>query len=183
MKKIILAVCVAASLLSCKKAKQLLDVTFSFGTSTDFTLPAIPGPVRAVDTTLTIKTPDVVNTVPDEFKKNKADINNLQELTIQKVTLNIKAPAGQTFDFLKSVKIYLGSTGKGDKLVATKENINLIDPSPITLDLDVQNTDIVEFIKGSTYYIRVEAGIVKTYTKDITMSSDITFKGVANPLN
>src|SRR6478752_3383672 len=95
---------------SCKKAKELLDITFRFSTKNDITLPKMSDTEHAlVDSTLTITTPEITNTIPDEFKKNNADINKVKELTIEGLDLTIKSPTGQTFGFMKTIEIYIGA--------------------------------------------------------------------------
>lgn len=184
MKKVVLFLGILVSLASCKKAKELLDITFRFTAKNDFTLPKAADQVVPVpDSLISIRTPDIVNTVPDEFKKNNADINKVKSVTIEGIDLNIKSPAGQTFGFLKSVSIYLNAPGKAETLIATKTGINTMNPEPTSLSLDPQNTNLVDYIKGPTYFLRIETRIVKTYTQDITIGSEIKFKAVANPLN
>lgn len=189
MKQFTLFFCLIALLSSCKKSKEetkaLLDIPFSFSTKNDFTLPAIPGSIQSVPDSIpaaTIKTDDIKNTIPDEFKKNNTDINKLKSISIEAVVLTAKTPIGQTFAFLKSIKIYLGSNGKGEKLIATKDNINLL-PASSTLSLDTQNADIVEFIKSPTYFLRIETKLKETYNQDIELGSEIKFRAVANPAN
>ena len=184
MKKIIFFICLIAVIASCKKTKELFDIPFSFKTTNDFTLPKIADKeVNVPDTMLSIKTPEITNTIPDEFKKNNADIDKLKSISIESIVLTIKNPPGQTFGFMKSIKVYMGATGKPEKLIATKYDINLITPPPTVLNLTAENADIVDYIKGPTYYLKVETSLVKTYTQDITVSSEIKFKAVANPLN
>lgn len=169
---------------SCKKAKELLDVTFRFSTKNDITLPKLSDTEHAVvDSILTITTPEITNTIPDEFKKNNADINKVKELTIEGLDLTIKSPTGQTFGFMKTIEIYIGATGKGEQLIATRTDIQNITPAPTVLSLAPENANIIDYIKGPTYYLKVKAGISKTYTADINIGSEIKFKAVANPLN
>lgn len=184
MKKVILYVALLASVVACKKAKELLDITFRHSVKSDFTLPKTADQVVAVpDSLISIRTPDIKNTIPDEFSKNNADINKVKSVTIENIDLTIKSPTAQTFGFLKTVSIYLGAPGKKDTLIATKTDINKISPEPTTLSLDPQNTNLMEYIKGPTYNLRIDTRIVKTYTQDITVGSEIKFKVVANPLN
>ena len=184
MKKFVFLLCFAAMLSSCKKAKDLLDISFSFSTTNDFTLPKFTDQVVALpDSVVSIQTPAITNTAPDEFKKNHADINKLKSLKIESIVLTIKSPPGQTFSFMKSIKVYLGSQGIPEKLIATRNDINLITPPTTTLSLTQENADLIDIIKAPTYYLRVETALVSTYTQDITIGSTIKFNAVANPLN
>ena len=184
MKKVIFIISILSCLVACKKAKQLLDITFRFTTKYDFTLPKVADQVYPVpDSLISVQTPEINNTIPDEFQKNKADINKVKEVAIESIDLTIKSPVGQTFDFMKSVEVYLGASGKGEVLVASKDNIHTLSPAPNTLSLDVKGANIVDYIKGPTYYLKIKTRLVKTYTQDIVVGSEIKFKAVANPLN
>lgn len=170
--------------VSCKKTKELFDIPFTYTANNDFTLPKVADQEYSVpDSVVSIITPDITNTAPDEFKKNNADINKLKSLTLQSIDLTIKLPASQNFSFMKSIKVYLGATGKGERLIATKDNIHLISPAPNSLSLTAENADIVDYIKEPTYYLKIETSLVRTYTQDILIGSSIKFRAVANPLN
>ena len=187
MKRFTLFICLISLFASCKKTKddvkELLDIPFSFSMKNDFTLPGIGGEVTVKDTAISIKSPYVTNTIPDEFKKNNANIEKIKSISIEGVELTIKTPAGQTFAFMKSVEIYLGADGIGETLVASKSGINTISPAPTTLSLDTKGANIAPYVKNPTYYIRTKTSIVKTYKDDILLGSEIKLKAVANALN
>ena len=90
---------------------------------------------------------------------------------------------GQKFDFIKTIKIYLGSKGNGEQLIASKSNINSISPSPSSISLDPSGADIAAYVKSPTYYLKIETILVKSYTSDIVIESDIKFLAIANVLN
>lgn len=184
MKKLASLFCLLVVFTSCKKTKELLDIPFSFSTKNDFTLPKTASQEYTVpDSLVAIKTPDMVNTIPGEFQKNNLDINKIKSLSLESIQLTIQTPPSQTFAFMKSIRVYFGTTGVGEVLIATKDNINTISPAPTSLSLDAQGADVAPYIKGATYYLRVETRLVKTYTQDISVNSEIKFRAVANPLN
>lgn len=188
MRKLVTFLFIAIAFGSCKKAKedakQLFDISFQSSTKNQFTLPKIADNEYPLpDSVLKIKTADITNTIPEEFKKNNADIEKVKSVRLESVQLEIKSPSTQHFGFMKSIKIYLGANGIGETLVATKDNIHTIVPPPTTLKLDAQDADILRYIKNPTYYLRTETVLAKTYTQDIVIESTLTFKAVANPLN
>ncbi len=188
MKYISLVFCSLLLFASCKKdkedLKEILDVSFQFSTNNLFTLPKVADSVHNIpDSTITVTTPSIVNTAPDEFKKNKADINKLKSLTIENVQLTVKTPAGQTFAFMKSISIYISATGKPEVLIATKNDINKISPASGILQLTAQKADISEYLKGADYKLRIQTALVKTYTNDIAVNCEVKYLAVANPLN
>ena len=182
-------ICVIAMLaigfcsISCKKVKDALDITRPFAISNDITLSKIDDVERNLpDSVVTISQPNIPNSLPDDFKKNNVNIDKIKSVTLDSVVFKIKAPVEQNFSFMKSIKLYIGSAGKGEKLVASRDDINKINPATNVLYLTVQDSNIAEYIKSNTYDIKIQMALVKTYTMDIMMSSDIKGKVVANPI-
>lgn len=183
MKKIIHLFCICMVLFSCKKAKELLDITVSFSMKNDFVLSKTGDIEQAIaEQLVTVKSPEITNTLPQEFKDRNADINNIKSVALESVVLTITTPPTQNFSFMKSITIYLGATGKPEIKIASQDNINAMPPSQ-TLNLTVANADIAPYLKGATYYIKSEVIVVKNYTSDINITSEIKGKAVANPLN
>ena len=185
MKNIYLISIIAISLSStaCKKVKDALDITRPFAITNEFKLSKMADSERNLpDSVVTISQPNIPNSLPEEFKKNNVNIDKIKSVTLDSVVFRIKAPVGQNFGFMKSIKLYIGSAGKGEKLVATKMDIDKILPAPTVLYLNVQDSDIAEYIKSNTYDIKMEMSLVKTYTNDILLVSDIKGKVVANPI-
>jgi hypothetical protein len=188
MKRIALFICLISLFASCKKSKddvkELLDIPFSFSMKNDFTLPKAADSVYNIpEFPVSVKSDNIVNTIPDEFKKNNADINKVKSISIDGVELTIKSPAGQSFSFMKSIEVYLGANGIGETLIASKSGINTISPEPTSLSLDSKNANIIAYVKNPTYYIRTNTTIVKTYKNDILLGSEIKLKAVANIAN
>lgn len=174
---------IGLSSISCNKVKDALDITKAFAISNQFDLRKMAdSEFNLPDSVVTISQPNIPNSLPEEFKKNNVNIDKIKSVTLDSVVLKIKVPAGQNFSFMKSIKLYIGATGKGEKLVASKDDINKINPSSNILYLTVQDANIAEYIKSNTYDIKIQMALVKTYTTDITLSSDIKGKVVANPL-
>ena len=187
MKYTLICICLFVAFTSCKKKKDneasLLDIPLRHTMTYDFTLPALGGVDAPIpETAVPYTTPEITNTIPDEFSKNNLNINKVKSVVVEGLNLTIKSPAGQTFSFLKSVKIYFGANGIGEKLIATKDNINSILPAPTSLSLEPVNNDIAPFIKGPTYYLRVESVFVRTTKAEIVMGSEIKILAIVNPL-
>jgi hypothetical protein len=183
MKPFFLLALLTTILFSCTKVKDVLDITVPFDLNNSFTLPKISDTEMAIpDSTVTIQSPDIPNTIKDDLKQKNADINNIKSVSLTAVVLNITNPAGKDFSFLKSIELYMGSQGLPEKLIASKDNINTINPASGTLSLDVKDSDIISYIKQDTYYIKTKMTLVKTYTTDLLIGSEIKGKVVANPL-
>lgn len=186
MKYLIPLLIVISVLSSCKKSKpkDVLDIPFRFTEKSEFTLPKLGDAVLPLpDSTITFNTPELANTIPGEFSKNNLDINKVKSIVIEGLNLNIKSPSTQKFDFVKKIKIYLGAKGIGEQLIATKDNINFINPSPSSISLDPTGNDIAAFVKSPTYYLKIETILIKTYTSDIVIESEIKLLAIANPIN
>jgi len=187
MKRITLFICLISLFASCKKTKDdvksIFDIPFTFSMKNDFTLPGAGFVIPVNDTAISIKSDNIANTIPDEFKKNNANIDKVKSISIEGVELTIKSPAGQTFSFMKSIEVYLGADGIGETLIASKSGINTITPAPTSLSLDTKNANIIAYIKNPTYYIRTKTTIVSTYKDDILLGSEIKLKAIANIVN
>ena len=182
MKKIVIFFPLLILLFSCKKAREAFDITVPFTINSNFNLPKIDDTeVAFPETLLTVKSPEIKNTIPDEFSKNNANINSIKSVTLESVVLTIQSPPTQDFSFLKNMKLYIGAEGKPEVLLASKDNINNETPSQ-TLNLTPANADLAPYIKAPTYYIKTEATVIKSYTSEISIASVIKGKSVANPL-
>lgn len=183
MRNLLVVVAIIIGLTSCEKVKDKFDITYSFSIKQQFVLPKVSDKeVGLPDSTITIPTPNIPNPLPAEFEKNNVNINKLKSLNLESVNLIITAPVGQDFGFMKSIKIIMGADGKGEKAIAFKNNINTISPAPTQLELNVENSDIVEYIKNNTYFLKFETVINKSYTKDINIEANVKGKVVANPI-
>lgn len=178
MKKILsILLVVSLGLWGCKKIKDLLR--FDIDYSTTFT---IPGNQTILSGLLPpIFSPEVSANSEQTFKNEGTSANLVKEIKIKKVVLTITSPNGQTFQFLKSVTVYISKAdGSGAKKIAYKTPV----PSNAgnTLELDVDNSILIdEYIKADKFKIKTECEIRGTNpTTDVR--ADLVFNVLADPL-
>jgi hypothetical protein len=125
-------------------------------------------------------TPVTVTTNSEEtFKNNKTRAELVKDVTLNRLELTITDPAGENFDFLKKIEIYISSENKDEVKIAYLEEV----PANATkLSLKSTNAKLDEFIKGDTYNIRTKAALAKPVSEDITIKADMRFKVTADPL-
>ena len=178
MKKLnylLLVLLAVSSLTSCKK---LLDelLTFSFSTSSDFT---IPGTI-AVNTPLSINTPEISASSSAEFGNNGTNPSLVKDVKLSKMSLTITSPSGQNFDFLSEIKIYINAEGLNEVLIASKTDIP--DTEDNMLDLNTEDVALEEYIKKDKFSLRLDVKTDKTITQEVNITSNMTFSVTADPL-
>lgn len=178
MKKILSILLIASiGLWCCKKIKDLLR--FDIDYSTSFT---IPGNQTILSGLLPpIFSPEVSANSEQTFKNEGTSANLVKEIKIKKVVLTITSPNGQTFQFLKSVTVYIAKgDGSAVKKIAFKNPV----PNNVgnSLELDVDNSVLLdEYIKADKFKIKTEYEIKGTNpTTDVR--ADLVFNVLADPL-
>ncbi|MFD2246520.1 hypothetical protein [Pontibacter ruber] len=125
-------------------------------------------------------TPVNVTTNSEEtFKNNKTRAELVKDVSLNKLTLTITDPAGENFNFLRKVEIYL-SNDKGEEtriayLDEIPQNVN-------TITLKSTNAKLDNYIKGESYSVRTKATIGKPLSNDISIKAAMRFKVTADPI-
>ena len=158
--------------LGCNKLSQLL--TFEISNSENITIPA---------TTLLnvpVISPVPVNVNSEEtFENNKTTASLVKDVVLNKLTLTITNPASENFNFLKSVRIYIG-TDQNDKVLLASLNDIPLDVS--TIELISNNSKLDRYIKASSYTLYTEISLRSTVGNELTVRADSKFRVTADPL-
>jgi len=156
----------------CEKFAQLL--TFEISDSQDIKIPAS----GLVD-------PPFVSPVPvtmsnqETFENNNTTANLVKDVSLSKLTLTIADPATENFDFLKSIKIYIGTDETDKVLLASQDSI----PTGVsTIELISGNAKLDKYIKASSYTLFTEVTLKSTVAHELTIRADSKFRVTANPL-
>lgn len=150
MKKI-LGVLIISSLvalnLSCKKDKPTeFDIDY---TSTL----TIPSTSITVNVPADFDSPEIPTNSKDKFTSEKTVQNLVDEIRLTKFDLSV---ANGNLNFLKSLSIYLKTSGLGDVLIASKTSI----PQGVSsLAMDLQDVNIKEYIFKDKIQFRVNVTI------------------------
>jgi hypothetical protein len=157
---------------SCSVVDKLL--TFTISDEYSFTIPSeIP-----VGLPLDVITPDIPSSSSTEFKNNNTNANLVKDVKLSELKLTITDPVNKTFSFLKSIHIYISTDGAKEVELAFLENINSTTNS---ISLTTTDNKLDEYIKASTYKLRIKAITKEALTTDIKVKSEMKFKVTANP--
>ncbi|MDP1803464.1 MAG: hypothetical protein Q8L81_19025 [Bacteroidota bacterium] len=150
MKKI-LGVLIILSLvvlnLSCKKDKV---TEFDIDYTTTLTIPSTS---ITVNVPADFNSPEIPTDSKDKFTSEKTVQNLVDEIKMTKFDLSV---ANGNLNFLKSLNIYLKTSGLGDVLIASKTSI----PQGVSsLAMDLQDVNIKEYIFKDKIQFRVSVTI------------------------
>lgn len=179
MKKSFLLVPVLLLLLvgtfSCKKLNELL--TFEITDTQSFKIPATPL-VGGLPVTLNLPIP-VTNKASETFSKNNTRADLVKDVMLTKLTLTVTDPTTETFDFLQSIKISIG-TDQNDKVVMAQ--LDIVPRGAKSIELVSTNAKLDKYIKAPNYTLYTEATVRQATTREITVQEETRFKVTADPL-
>jgi hypothetical protein len=168
-----LAVLVLAS--SCNKEPG--EVTFNVNSQSNFVIQGNGSILNLIE----VVTPGVSTNWEGDFSNNNTNKDQLREMHLRELVLNITAPAGETFDFLENIHIFISADGLQEAEIAYKDNI----PDNIgqTLTLDTKDVDISPYAKKDAFKLRVQAKQRSVNSDDVSIRADMTFKVTADVLD
>lgn len=138
MKNIFLSAVVASvALVSCGTVQSLVQNTFPY-TANVLVSTGVPAN-KEVSSSAT------ASNVQTWFGGN----NNAQirDVRISDAKVSVVSPSGGSLNAFKSIKVYISSSGTGERLVASRSNIST-DAS--TLNLDIENSGFLDTVVKST---------------------------------
>ena len=134
---------------SCKKILGLL--TFQVNDSSTFQLPATaPLPGGVAGPVLTLPGLTVNSTASSTYANNGTSADYVQDVTLDRLALTITDPAGQNFDFVKSISISISTdaSGAGKLLLAS---LNPVPTGQTTIELKPADQKLDVFLSGKPY--------------------------------
>lgn len=152
MKKLLNGVCLAVLILtlsfSCKKAEELTEFDIDYSTS----LP-VPANSYTADVPATFNSPEIPTDSKSKFSAQKTAADHIDEVKLTR--FNISVSAGD-LNALKSIEIFIRSSGKSDVKIASKSNI----PAGSTsISADLVDVNIKEFIFNDKIQFKVNLTI------------------------
>lgn len=159
-------------LIGCEKVDQLL--TFEISSSENIKIPAS----GLINSPLISPVPVTVNS-QQSFANNNTQASLVKDVSLSKLTLTITDPAAENFNFLKSIKIYIG-TDQNDKVpLASLDNI----PTGVsTIELVSSGSKLDKYIKAESYTLFTEVSLRSNVAHELTVRADSKFKVTADPL-
>ena len=157
---------------ACKKINELF--TFQISDSQNIKIPAS----GLLNVPVIAPVPVTMNS-QESFENNHTNANLVKDVKLSKLTLTITDPASENFNFLKSIKIWIG-TDQNDKVpLASLDNVP-VDVSVIELISDQQKLD--KYIKASNYTLYTEVTLKSNVAQELNIRADSRFTVTADPL-
>jgi hypothetical protein len=176
MKKWIFLLSIPLAILtfgSCKKLRNLLTFNINYPDTEE--VPANP----LIGLPLSFVSGNIATNSSTEFKNNNTATSLIKHVYLKTLTLNILAPQGQDFSFVKSVSLSLYTPSLGTTEIAF---LDTIPPSPGTqLTLTATGNDIQNYIKVDSFAIETNVVAKKTTSQPITISINSNFQVTASP--
>jgi hypothetical protein len=167
-------------LVSCKKILNLL--TFQVNDSTTFQLPATaPAPGPLPNPVITLPGITVNSTASSTYQNNNTAADYVQDVTLDRLALTITDPAGQNFDFVKSISISISTdaSGAGKLLLAS---LNPVPTGQTTIELKPADQKLDVFLRGNPYYLFTTVETTQLGLRQATtVRADSRFNVKANP--
>lgn len=168
MKNIIAtAVIASAALASCGTVQSIVQNTFPY-TANVLVSTGVPAD-KEVSSTST------ATNVQTWFGGN----NNAQikDVRIADAKISVVSPSGGNLSALKSVKVYISSSGTGERLVASRANISS-SASSLNLDLNSETGFLDEVVKSTGVTVRTVYELKNQTTSDMNLKVALNFSSV-----
>ena len=160
--------------VSCQKIAGLLSFTVS--DSSSVTIPA-SGPVAGA--VLSLPSMSVNSTSQSTYQSNNTSAQYVQDVTLDKLTMTTTNPSTQTFDFLKSISIYIATDATGsDKVLLA--SLNPVPTGQTSITLNPAGNTLDKYLKSSSYTLITQAEIAKGLTQSTDVRVDSRFNVHAN---
>lgn len=172
MKKLFLIITAVSFLAaSCELVDKLDDLTqFDLDYDTSIDIPSQEGLVTPIP--IDITTPDINTDSESAFELKNTAENLVEEIILKSLKLVITSPHEQTLDFLKSIEIYLIAEGLTEVKIASIDNV---EDGLTELVLDVDDTDLKEYIFADTMKLKLKITPDKIVSTETSISVESTF--------
>lgn len=160
------AIIASAALLSCGTVQSVIQNTFPY-TANVLVSTGVPAN-KEVSSTAT------ATNVQTWFGGN----NNAQikDVRIADAKISVVSPTGGNLSALKSVKVYISSTGTNERLVASRSDISTNSSS---LNLDLNNAGFLdEVVKSTGVTVRTVYELKNQTTSDMNLKVALNFSSV-----
>lgn len=157
---------------SCKKLAELL--TFNINDSSSFTIPATG---LVAGTVLSLPGVTINSSSQSTFKNNNTSADYVQDVTLNKLTLTTTNPSTQTFDFLKSISIYIADANGNNKVLLA--SLNPIPAGQMSISLTPSGNKLDAYLKAGSYQLSTQAEVAKPLPQNTDVRVDSQFSVTA----
>ncbi len=160
-KSVVFLLIIIISYGSCKEIDKLTH--FYIENTSNITIE----PTLFIDVPFDVWTPEIPTNSETAFENNGTRTDLIEEIVLTEMQMDITSPDSQSFDFLKSIEIFITAEGIEEKKIAWYDDI----PSTglISISLVTTDDDLKDYIKKDEYKLRS-----RTVTRQlISVSTDI----------
>ncbi len=134
--------------LNCSAVDELTK--FNIDYETDYAIPSS----TIINTPFSLNTPDVPTESSSTFESNNTNKDLIESIKLKKIRLTLQDPEDGDFNFLKQIYIYISSENVEEVEIANLTDIE--NNSATTLELEILNQELKEYIKEDSFKLRVK---------------------------
>jgi len=166
MRKILFAFSLFLLFINCDKIDDLTK--FNLDYDTQVTIPSSAG----INLPFDVLTPDTETNSSSRFESNDTRKDLIEEIRLTQLQLVITSPSDADFSFLESIEVYISADGLDEIKIASKVDV----PEDVsTLDLEVSDSDLKEYIKKDSYSLRLNTVTDEAISQDHEIDVKSTF--------
>ena len=150
---------------ACKEVGKLTQFTMSF--DNQVTIPAN----TLTNIPVSFSTPEVPTNSQSTFDGNNTNAGSIEEIKLQNMTLTVISPAGNNFNFFKSVEVFIKAEGFSEVLIGSDNDVT---DGTTSLSLTTSEANIKDYITANKFSIRVAT----TTDEAISQDHEINIKSV-----
>lgn len=181
MKKLTAIILATLTLHSCQRITNGLEVKFSVPQTRQVSAPGLPGnppiPPQGLTTSLL---PVGVETKSEQYIREYNTSSDLvTDARLGQIKLDLQEPAGQTFDMVDSLWLFVAATGMPEVLAAHAYGI----PKGLrTLDMNTADQNLKGYFLQDSMFFRLQGHFYTAPDSATTFTITTRFDVVANPL-
>ncbi len=154
---------------SCKKIDKLTQFDLDYTTVVTIKSAAIIN----LNTPFNFYTPPIKTNSSSEMEVNNSRKDLVEQIKVKELKMKIKAPEGGTFDFLKSIRIFVSAEGLDEKMIAWKTDMK--DDGSTTITLETSDDNLRDYILQDSFQFRTETVTDQVLTQDTDIEIDAVF--------
>lgn len=166
MRKILYFLSLLTLLFGCDKIDELTK--FNLDYETQVTIPSSAG----INLPFDVLTPETETDSETKFNSNDTRKDLIEEIKLTELQLVITLPSDADFSFLESIEVYISADGLEEIKIASKLDVP---ETPSTLDLEVSDVDLKEYIKKDSYNLRLNTVTDEAMSQDHEIDVNSTF--------
>jgi hypothetical protein len=159
---------ISAMLFSCEEIDELTKFDVDYQTS--FTVSS----TVLIESPFNLFTPEVTTESESTFEENNTRKDLIESIKLKTIKLTLTSPEEGNFNFLKEIHIYIKSENNNEIEIAYL--IDLENTNSKIIELTLSGEELKDYIKDSSYTLRVKSTTDETLSKDHNITIDTKFR-------